>query len=647
MNATPDSFIRCIRRSKLVDDAALEAFLRSLPENDQRDRESLAERLIDSELLTQWQCEKLLRNKTRGFFLGKHKLLGLIGSGGMSSVYLAEHTLMHRKCAIKVLPKKLVRNASYLARFYREAQATAGLDHPNIVRAYDLDHEGEHHYLVMEYVVGRDLQRIVAEEGRLDFELAANYIAQAADGLDYAHHQKLIHRDVKPSNLLLDDRGLIKILDLGLALIKDDERASLTLEHNENVLGTADYLAPEQALNSHGVDRRADIYGLGGTLYFLLAGHPPFPDGTLAQRIAKHQQETPPTLRRLREETPADLDAICMRMLAKKPAQRFQTMAEVRDSLRGWLAKHERRIADVAAPASPPANAKRPPVNIVNKPPAATNGAPPSAPAERPAIKPAATKPAPVKPAPVKPAPAKPAPAKPAPARRLANPPAASGAAKPKPEHKPAAKAPATPSVPAASAPATSGQPAPINAKSASTATSKQASGDALPASPLSATQESGVSPKPPGKGVPQTINPAAINPAANQPAASKPATNKAATKTPVRPRPTDRSPRIAKDPNHLRAAAPKAPKAPSESSGTPPASDADKAPAALEALRELSAASHGKPTRKALDLGIETSSRPRAVANAAGANFTTWVLVLVVMVLVAALFGMAYLLSV
>jgi eukaryotic-like serine/threonine-protein kinase len=327
------------------------------------DAAPLAEHLVGAELITRWQADNLLRGKYKGYFLGKFKLLGLLGSGGMSSVYLAEHTLMRRKQAVKVLPKKRVADASYLERFKLEALATAALDHPNIVRVYDIDNEGDIHYLVMEYVPGRDLQTIVASEGALDFVDAARYVAQAARGLQHAHDAHLIHRDVKPANLLLDDHGSIKILDLGLALFARDGEASLTLLHNENVLGTADYLAPEQALSSHDVDSRADIYSLGCTLYFLLTGHPPFPEGTLAQRIAKHQSKMPPDICAERPSCPRDLLNICIRMIQKDPRQRYRHMHEVADALEAWVrTRHTVRIAvvskAVAQPAAAPAVAR-------------------------------------------------------------------------------------------------------------------------------------------------------------------------------------------------------------------------------------------------------------------------------------------------
>ena len=170
------------------------------------------------------------------------------------------------------------------------------MDHRNIVRAYDVDNDGDIHYLVMEYVDGRDLQQMVKEDGPLDYAAAADYIRQAAEGLAHAHQAGLIHRDVKPANLLVDQKNVVKVLDLGLARFTDEDRASLTVAYDENVLGTADYLAPEQAIDSHGVDARADIYSLGCSFYFLLTGHPPFPDGTLPQRLMAHQKQPPPSI---------------------------------------------------------------------------------------------------------------------------------------------------------------------------------------------------------------------------------------------------------------------------------------------------------------------------------------------------------------
>jgi serine/threonine-protein kinase len=339
---TVDTFLDLVDRSGLVEKDQLERELAALKQpasgGPVSSAQEVARQLTHAGLLTDWQCEKLLEGRHKGFFLGKYKLLDHLGTGGMSSVYLAEHVLMQRHVAIKVLPKNRVEDSSYLARFHREAQAAAALDHRNIVRAYDVDNDGSVHYLVMEYIEGRDLQAMVKRDGPMDYPLAAEYIRQAAEGLAHAHQAGLIHRDVKPANLLVDQKNVVKVLDLGLArFTTDEDRASLTLTYNENLLGTADYLAPEQALDSHGVDARADIYSLGCSLYFLLTGHPPFSDGTLPQRLMMHQKQQPPSIFQERNDAPRELVDICLRMMAKSADERFQTAAEVAGALADWL----------------------------------------------------------------------------------------------------------------------------------------------------------------------------------------------------------------------------------------------------------------------------------------------------------------------
>lgn len=334
-----ERFLDLVRRSGLVENSSLQNVLDDkMVGTSETDSKVVAERLIDKGLLTRWQTDKLLEGRHKGFFLGKYKLLGLLGTGGMSSVYLAEHVLMHRRVAIKVLPQNRIEDSSYLARFYREAHAAGQLEHPNVVRAYDIDSEGKTHFLVMEYVEGCDLQELVRRKGPLDYKEAAEFIAQAADGLAYAHESGVIHRDIKPANLLVNDKNVVKILDMGLARFSGDDQASLTIAHDENVLGTADYLPPEQALNSHNVDHRADIYSLGGTLYFLLAGHPPFPEGTMAQRLMMHQTQEPSAIQKKRPDAPAELVDICRKMMSKNVDRRYQSAAEVSEALRNWLA---------------------------------------------------------------------------------------------------------------------------------------------------------------------------------------------------------------------------------------------------------------------------------------------------------------------
>ncbi len=299
--------------------------------------EALGKWLVDKELITEWHLEKLLSGKYKGFFLGKYKLLGHLGSGGMSSVYLAEHRLSRQKRAIKVLPRKKVADKSYLDRFYQEAKVAASLNHPNVVKIYDVASEADTHYMVMEYVQGHDFHDLVKKRGVIDFRKAVEYCVCAAEGLQHAHAKGLVHRDIKPANLLLTLDGNVKVLDLGLALVNQEDDESLTLLYNERVMGTADYLSPEQAVNSHFVDLRSDIYSLGCTLYFMLTGHPPFPNGTLAQRIAMHQTKEPVDIRQSRPDCPFELVAICQQMMRKKPDQRYPNCEVLKTDLMGWL----------------------------------------------------------------------------------------------------------------------------------------------------------------------------------------------------------------------------------------------------------------------------------------------------------------------
>jgi len=347
--AVAQSFLDLVRRSQLIEEDQLERFLGKLrTENDgvlPEKQEDLAKEFVEAGLLTDWQAEKLLAGKHRGFILGKYKLLRMLGKGGMSSVYLAEHIMMRARRAIKVLPKNRVQDSTYLERFRIEARAAAKLDDPNIIRTYDIDQDGDQHYLVMEYVEGKDLHQLVKENGPLDYLTAADYIAQAARGLSHAHEMGLVHRDIKPANCLVDKNKVVKLLDLGLARLIDDE-SSLTIENNENVLGTADYLAPEQALNSHKADSRSDIYSLGCTFYYLLTGHPPFPEGSISERLLKHQVEQVPSILKDRPDAPPTLIHICETMMAKKPDERYQGAADVAERLAEWLADRGREVGD-------------------------------------------------------------------------------------------------------------------------------------------------------------------------------------------------------------------------------------------------------------------------------------------------------------
>ncbi len=342
---TSDRIFELIEKSRLVEPAVLQSqveAIRTRHDGSLPDPVNVCKELEDAGIVTRWQCEKLLQGKYKGFFLGNHKLLGHLGSGGMSSVYLAEHMVMKHKRAIKVLPKSKLGNNSYLERFQREAKAIASLNHPNIVRAFDIDNEKDTHYLVMEYVDGADMQTLVRKHGPLPFAVAADYIAQSARGLHHAHEAGLIHRDVKPANILINKKGVVKVLDLGLALFSEETDPSLTMEYNDKVLGTADYLPPEQAINSHKIDSRADMYGLGCTLYFLLTGHAPFPEGSIPSRIIRHQNSMPPDIRKDRPDCPGELDGVCVKMMQKDPRFRYANCLQVAEILEAWLVRYRK-----------------------------------------------------------------------------------------------------------------------------------------------------------------------------------------------------------------------------------------------------------------------------------------------------------------
>ena len=278
MPSSVEELIQLIRKSGMIDELKLSAYLqrreftRGLP----TDPREFADDMIRDGVLTYFQSEQFLLGKWRGFTIGKFKLLERVGVGGMGQVFLCEHMFMKRRVAVKVLPPAKAEQPAALGRFYREARAAGSLQHPNIVRTHDIDQDGNLHFIVMDYVDGSDLLGIVKKFGPLDIDRAVSYAHQTAVGLDYAFRSGIIHRDIKPGNVLVDRKGIARILDLGLARFYKDHTDQLTMKYDDKiVLGTADYVAPEQVANSHSVDIRADIYGLGAILFEILTGHPP------------------------------------------------------------------------------------------------------------------------------------------------------------------------------------------------------------------------------------------------------------------------------------------------------------------------------------------------------------------------------------
>jgi len=333
--STVSDFINLVRKSGLLDEQTFSQLVDlDLPD----EPFACAETLVRHHMLTPFQAKQLLAGRHRGLVLGAYKILRPLGKGGMGVVYLADHAGLGRKVAIKVLTNEQAREKLALERFQREARAAAALDHPNIVRLHDITQVSGINFLVMEYVEGVDLQSLVQQAGALHYAQAANYIAQAAAGLAHAHERGFIHRDIKPANLILGKEGTVKILDMGLARSVLNPKDALTgkLGDDEDMItGTADYLSPEQALNVT-LDARSDIYSLGATLFTLVTGRPPF-DGSTAQKLAQHQVAPPPNLNKIRAAVPEDMGDVVARMMAKKPADRYQTMQEVLDDLAPWL----------------------------------------------------------------------------------------------------------------------------------------------------------------------------------------------------------------------------------------------------------------------------------------------------------------------
>ena len=322
------SFVRRAIAAGLVDINDVKKVVASLmAESSVFTPQRLADGLQGADLLTPWQAQKLLAGKSKGFYLGSYRLLRPLGKGGMGVVYLGEHHVMKRLMALKILPPGSLSDSRRVDQFKEEARASAQLDHPNIVRAVDFAEAGKTLYIVMEFVDGIDLHCAVQRDGVMSVPVALDAIIQATQGLAHAHERGIIHRDIKPSNLLLRTDGVVKVSDLGLARIGwsgvDDPEAK------NRLMGTADFVAPEQAINSKTVDARADIYSLGCTLFFLLTGKSPFHGSTTAQRLAKHQTEPTPDVRKLRPDCPAAVAELTMRMMSKRPEDRPNSAAEL------------------------------------------------------------------------------------------------------------------------------------------------------------------------------------------------------------------------------------------------------------------------------------------------------------------------------
>ncbi len=284
----------------------------------------------------------------------RYRILRELGRGGMGVVYQAEQTMMDRRVAIKVINKSLLDHPDALERFGREVKAAARLTHPNIVIAFDAEQVGDLHMLVMEYVEGQSLDQVLRRHGPLPVAHACHYVRQAALGVQYAFERGMVHRDIKPANLMLAPRSQVKILDFGLAKVISEATAQLSLTASGAYMGTPEYCAPEQATDARQADTRADIYSLGCTLYALLAGRPPFQGDVAVLTALAHMSKEPTPLPEVRPEVPAELWAVVARTLAKDPAQRYQTPAELAQALAPFCKKGQ---GQAAAPTPAPAGA--------------------------------------------------------------------------------------------------------------------------------------------------------------------------------------------------------------------------------------------------------------------------------------------------
>lgn len=361
---------------RLVDSTLLSVdevkeFVRRLPDRHAKDAiDFLASALRQAGKLTSFQDRRVRQGQTKGLVLGNYIVLDQVGQGAGGMVFRARHRRMTRIVALKMIPPAILQNGTAARRFRREVEAMSRVSHPNIVAAFDAGEDKGACFLILEYVDGYDLSEPIKRGKRLKVKDALDYVLQAAHGLAHAHAMGIVHRDIKPANLLLGKDGVIKILDLGLARLEDGGGTNLT--QTGSVMGTVDYMPPEQTMDSKVADHRADIYSLGCTMYHLLTGQPIYEADSLIGKIIAHREEAIPSLRDARGDIPPRLDEIFQRMVAKDPGDRYQSMQDVVEELEAIKANPEKPSPAPAVIAKPtPAPIARPkPVEIANPTPA-------------------------------------------------------------------------------------------------------------------------------------------------------------------------------------------------------------------------------------------------------------------------------------
>jgi serine/threonine protein kinase len=328
--ASARDFVETLRRGQLLEADQLSELNRTLPSRP-GDPLALARELLQRGWLTPYQINQLFQGHAGDLLLGHYILLERLGEGGMGQVFKAREVRLGRIVALKVLRKERINKPEIIQRFHQEIQAAARLSHPNIVHAYDAEQIGDAHVFAMEFVEGIDLSRLVKQSGPLPVAQACEYVRQAALGLQHIHEHDMVHRDIKPANLMrANSGGTIKILDMGLARLLEDEAEEAKAKRLTRlgvVMGTIDFIAPEQALDSRRADIRSDLYSLGCTFYFLLTGRVPFPIDEPMAKLLAHSCETAVPIAQVRPEVPAQVSAIVAKLMAKRPDERYQTPA--------------------------------------------------------------------------------------------------------------------------------------------------------------------------------------------------------------------------------------------------------------------------------------------------------------------------------
>jgi serine/threonine protein kinase len=338
MQPAVDNFLKAVLRSGLLDAGQLKAAYRAVPRPDRDDPRAVADCFVKTGKLSRFQATKLLAGQPMGLLLGPYQMLSPIGRGGMGAVYLARDSRNQQLVALKVLPPKRAREKErHLARFRREMEMCLRVAHPHIARTFEAGVHLGVYYIAMEFIPGQDLSKMVQSRGPLDVPRAAHLFAEVASALEYAHRQGLVHRDLKPSNIRVTPNQHAKVLDLGLALMEGEEVTDPQVVGGQGyILGSMDYIAPEQTYDAFNVDGRADIYAMGCSMYFALTGKAPFPGGSSKDKILRHRNEEPALLSERNPEVPPRFAELVHRMMIKDPARRLPSAEAARRELLAW-----------------------------------------------------------------------------------------------------------------------------------------------------------------------------------------------------------------------------------------------------------------------------------------------------------------------